>query len=123
MKKFLIKDLSRTKKLKSQLQKILISDWNSDFVFEFSAKNWIKSTMFKDGEVFSNFNNKKTAQFAKSSSVAKIFDKYYQKVKLKLMKSFDATRKICCRIYVFEGSVPTPKDGPKWAFCSIFGDI
>ena len=59
MKKFLIKDLSRTKKLKWQLQKILISDWNSDFVFEFSAKNWIKSTMFKDGEVFKNFNNKK----------------------------------------------------------------
>ena len=61
MKKFLIKDLSRTKKLKWQLQKILISDWNSDFVFEFSVKNWIKSTMFKDGEVFKKFNNKKTA--------------------------------------------------------------
>ena len=78
MKKFLLKDLSRTKKLKWQLQKILISDCNSDFVFEFSAKNWIKSTMFKYGEVFSNFKNKKTAKFAKSSSVAKIFDKYYQ---------------------------------------------
>ena len=38
MKKFLIKDLSRTKKLKCQLQKNLISDWNSDFIFEFSAK-------------------------------------------------------------------------------------
>ena len=39
MKKFLIKNLSRTIKLKWQLQKILIPDWNSDFVFEFSAKN------------------------------------------------------------------------------------
>ena len=39
MKIFLIKVLSHTIKLKWQLQKILISDWNSDFVFEFSAKN------------------------------------------------------------------------------------
>ena len=39
MKKILLKDLSRTIKLKWQLQKILISDCNSDFVFEFSAKN------------------------------------------------------------------------------------
>ena len=79
--------------------------------------------MFNDGEVSSKFNNKKTAQLAKSSIVAMIFEKYYQKVKLKLMKSFDATKKICCRIYVFEGSIPTPKERLKWAFCSIFGDI
>ena len=79
--------------------------------------------MFKDEEVSSKFNNKKTAKFAKSSIVAMIFEKYYQKVKLKLMKSFDATKKICCRIYVFEGSIPTPKERLKWAFCSIFRDI
>ena len=79
--------------------------------------------MFKDGEVSSKFNNKKTAKFAKSSIVAMIFEKYYQKVKLKLMKSFDATKKICCRIYVFEGSISTPKERLKWAFCSIFRDI
>ena len=58
MKKILIKDLSFNQKLKWQLQKNLISDWNSDFIFEFSAKNWIKSIMFKDGEVYSKFNNK-----------------------------------------------------------------
>ena len=52
-----------------------------------------------------------------------IFDKYYQKVKLKLMKSFDATKKIALGYNVFEGFIPTPKDRPKWAFCSIFGDI
>ena len=79
--------------------------------------------MFKDEEVSSKFNNKKTAKFAKSSIVAMIFEKYYQKVKLKLMKSFDATKKICCRIYVFEGSISTPKERLKWAFCSIFRDI
>ena len=50
--------------------------------------------MFKDGEVSSKFNNKKTAKFTKSSIVAMIFEKYYQKVKLKLMKSFDATKKL-----------------------------
>ena len=49
--------------------------------------------MFKDEEVSSKFNNKKTAKFAKSSIVAMIFEIYYQKVKLKLMKSFDATKK------------------------------
>ena len=78
--------------------------------------------MFKDEEVSSKFNNKKTAKIAKCSIVAMIFEIYYQKVKLKLMKSFDATKK-CCRIYVFEGSIPIPKDRTKWAFCSIFGDI
>ena len=77
--------------------------------------------MFKDGEVFIIFNNKKTAQCAKSSIVTMIFDEYYQKVKLKLMKSFDATKKICCRIYVFEGSIPTPKERLKWAFVAFFG--
>ena len=79
--------------------------------------------MFKDEEVSSKFSNKKTEKFAKSSIVAMIFEIYYQKVKLKLMKSFDATKRICCRIYVFEGSIPTPKDRLKWAFCSIFWDI
>ena len=53
-----------------------------------------------------------------------IFDKCYQKVKMKLMKSFDATKKKNALGYnVFEGFIPTPKDRPKWAFCSIFGDI
>ena len=50
--------------------------------------------MFKDGEVFSKLNNKKTAKSAKSINVAMIFGKYCQKVKLNLMKSFDATKKI-----------------------------
>ena len=76
--------------------------------------------MFKDGEVSSKFNNKKTAKFAKSSIVAVIFEKYYQKGKLKLMKSFDATKKNYCRIYVFEGSIPTPKERLKWAFVAFF---
>ena len=75
MKKIIIKDLSCTKKLKWQLQKKLISDWNADFIFEFSAKNWIKNTMFKDEEVFSKFNKEKTSHFEKSSIAAIIFDK------------------------------------------------
>ena len=58
------------------ITKNLISDWNSDFIFEFSEKNWIKNTMFKDEEVFSKLNNKKTAQFAKSNIAAMIFDIY-----------------------------------------------
>ena len=38
MKIKLIKDLSCTKKIKWQLKK-LNSDWNADFIIEFSAKN------------------------------------------------------------------------------------
>ena len=72
--------------------------------------------MFKDGESFSKFNNKKNEQCAKSSITAMIFDKSYQRVRLKLMKSFDTIKKFCCRIYVFGSSIPTPKDRPKWAF-------
>ena len=69
--------------------------------------------MFKDGEVSSKFNNKKTAQCAKSSIVAMFFDKYYQKVKLKLMKSFDTTKTFAVAYMFFEGSIPTRKDRPK----------
>ena len=36
--------------------------------------------MFKYGEVFKKFNNKKTSECAKSSIAAIIFEKYYQKV-------------------------------------------
>ena len=123
IKKIIINDLSCTKKLKWQLQKFMISDWNSDFIFEFSAKNWIRITMFKDGGVFSKFNKKKTAKFAKSCIAAMIFDNYYQKVRLKLMKSFATTKKICCWMYLFGGSIPNPKNRLKWVFCSVFGDI
>ena len=49
--------------------------------------------MFKDEEVFSKFNKEKTAQFTKSSITAMIFDKQYQRVRLKLMKSFETTKK------------------------------
>ena len=53
----------------------------------------MKTTMFKDEEVFSKFNKEKTAQFTKSSIAAMIFDKQYQRVRLKLMKSFETTKK------------------------------
>ena len=66
--------------------------------------------MFKDEEVFSKFNKEKTAEFKKSSIAAMIFDKQYQKVRLKLMKSFETTKKICRGIIVFGGSVPNPKN-------------
>ena len=80
--------------------------------------------MFKDGEVFSNFNNKKkTAQFTKSSSVAKIFDKYYQKVKIKLMKSFETTKNNAVGQMFFGSYIHNPKHRHNLAFCSIFGDI
>ena len=49
--------------------------------------------MFKDEEVFSKFNKEKIAEFTKSSIAAMIFDKKYQKVRLKLMKSFEPTKK------------------------------
>ena len=38
-RKIIIKYLSCTKKIKWQLQKKIVSDWNSDFIFEFSEKN------------------------------------------------------------------------------------
>ena len=69
--------------------------------------------MFKDGEVFSEFTKKKSAKCGKSRIVAIIFDKYYQNVRLKLMKSFEATKKICYWIFVFGGSIPNPKNRPK----------
>ena len=67
--------------------------------------------MFKDGEVSSKFNNKKTAKFAKSSIVAMIFEIYYQKVKLKLMKSFDATKKIAVGYMFLKALYLPPKRG------------
>ena len=66
--------------------------------------------MFKDEEVFSKFNKEKIAEFTKSSIAAMIFDKKYQKVRLKLMKSYETTKKICHGIIFFRGSVPNPKN-------------
>ena len=66
--------------------------------------------MFKDEEVFSKFNKEKIAEFTKSSIAAMIFDKQYQKVRLKLMKSYETTKKICRGIIFFGGSVPNPKN-------------
>ena len=52
-----------------------------------------------------------------------IFDKYFQNVRLKLMKSFETTKKNCCGIFIFGDSTPNPKNRTKWPFCSIFGHI
>ena len=79
--------------------------------------------MFKDGECFSKFNNKKNEQCAKSSITAMIFDKSYQRVRLKLMKSFDTTKKFAAG-YMFLEALYLPQkigqNGLFEAFLEIF---
>ena len=67
--------------------------------------------MFKDEEVSSKFSNKKTEKNEKYSIVAMVFEIYYQKVKLKLMKSFDATKKFAVGYMFLKALYLPPKRG------------